>query len=185
MSLFEADSAVCPNEVITALLIQSFGAAIPFLQVQEGNTSRKNIKRAWFPRVQTTWRYICHLIYWVLKGTWQDRCSSPSPSEITSQEKSPLLIGSVREEEKPIRKRAVLTVGNMPGFNPTEKLDLFFNQPFLQQVRKEDFIGDWTLVDRRTGLQSNTICANASGVKAKYTISTFVTLLSSMERSRN
>lgn len=84
------------------------------------------------------WRCICYLIYWVLKGTWQDRCSSPSPSEITSQEKSLLLIRSVRNEKKPIGKKALLNVGNMPAFNPMEKLNLVFNQPFLQKVRKED-----------------------------------------------
>lgn len=156
-----------------------------FYKCRKDIFQEKNIKRAWFPRVQTTWRYICYLIYWVLKGTWQGRCSSPSPSEITSQEKSLLLIWSVRKEEKPAGKRALLSLGNMPEFNPTENIRLIFNQPFLQQVRKEDFRGDWTLrlaLDRRPGLPSNRICAYTLGVKAKYMISTF---LLSMERPRN
>lgn len=97
-----------------------------FYKCRKDIFQEKNIKRAWFPRVQTTWRYICYLIYWVLKGTWQDRCSSPSPSEITSQEKSLLLIRSVRKEEKPAGKRALLNLGNMPEFNPTENIRLIF-----------------------------------------------------------
>lgn len=156
-----------------------------FCNCRKAILQEKNIKWVWFPRVQTTWRHICYLIYWVLKGTWQDRCSSPSPSEITSQEKSLLLIWSVRKEEKPAGKRTLLSLGNMPEFNPTENLHLIFNQPFLQQVRKEDFRGDWILLpalDRRAGQPSNRICACTLGMKAKYMINTF---LFSMERPRN
>lgn len=90
-----------------------------------------------------------------------------------------------QERRKACRKESITEFRQRAEFNPSEDLHFTFNQPFLQQVRKEDFRGDWTLMlalDRRAGLPSNRICAHTLGVKAKYMISTF---LFTMEKPRN